>query len=228
MKWSAFVRLVGIALFLDLVAPARAVTIQPFYDGSITNNTNSAAIIAAVNVAIQNVQSNLTDNLLVKIQFVADENVGLGQSSTWGTSYTYADYLTALRARAIGTNDSLALSKIPNSANDPVLGASMIYLTQPLARLMGLEPGYGPDGYDSTVSCNMSLMNFARPPADPNKYDLIGTLEHEINEVLGFTSNLKSSSASPVTPIDLFRYTTNLARTYTTNEIGRASCRERV
>ena len=198
---------------------AYSLTIIPTFDSSITGDTtNGAAITNAINFAIQALQSKLADNQTVKILFVSDESVGLGQSATWESPYSYANYLTALRSRATSVNDTNGLGKIPNTATDPLVGNNQIALKMPLARLMGLDSGYGPDGYDSTISCKMSLMNFTRPPADPNKYDLVGTLEHEINEVLGFPSNLKRGQPSgPISPIDLFRYTTNLVRTWTTN-----------
>jgi hypothetical protein len=61
----------------------------------------------------------------------------------------------------------------------------------------------------------MTLMNFTRPPGDLHKYDLAQVTEHEMNEVLGISSDLPA--LTEISPIDLFRYTTNLFRTYTTN-----------
>ena len=55
-------------------------------------------------------------------------------------------------------------------------------------------------------------MNFTRPPLDPDKYDLQQVTEHELDEVLGCSSDIPVPTISP---IDLFRYTTNLVRTYT-------------
>jgi hypothetical protein len=60
------------------------------------------------------------------------------------------------------------------------------------------------------------LMNFTRPPSDPDKYDLAQVTEHEMDEVLGISSDLPD--LTEISPIDLFRYTTNLARTYVTND----------
>ncbi|NDB75610.1 MAG: hypothetical protein EB141_08195, partial [Verrucomicrobia bacterium] len=92
-------------------------------------------------------------------------------------------------------------------------------MTLPLGRLLGLTANFGSDGFDSTISLNTTIMNFTRSSIDPNKYDLIATAEHEINEVLGSSSNLGPGTGptGPIAPIDLFRYTTNLVRTWTTN-----------
>ncbi|MEO7678909.1 MAG: NF038122 family metalloprotease, partial [Verrucomicrobiota bacterium] len=130
-------------------------------------------------------------------------------------SYSYSSYRAALKSRASSLYDANAISKLPNSANDPVIGGAQINLTTALARRMGLSTVYGPDGFDSTVAFNMPLMNLTRPPGSPTQYDLQQVVEHEIDEVLGTSSNVKNFS--PIRAIDLFRYTTNLARSYTTN-----------
>jgi len=218
MKKPLLKLLSGIAVFcFAFVAPVSGVTIVPTFDTSITNDPNGAAMTNAIIFSIQTLQSNLTGNLTVLIHFTNDASAGLGQSSTWESPYSYGGYLSALRNSATSMNDSNALSQIPNSPTDPLAGNSQIQLKLPLARLMGLDSGYGPDGYDSTIGLNMALISPTRPPG-PTLYDLIGTVEHEMNEVLGFGSNLKNGyPAGPIGPMDLYRYTTNLVRTWTTN-----------
>lgn len=194
-----------------------AVTIVPTWDSSITSAPNAAAITNALVFCIGTLQSNLTDNSTIKILFKSDPAVDLGQSQTWSTSYSYSSYLATLSNSASDSNDRNALSRIPSTATDPLVSSNQIALNLPLARLLGLDSGYGPDGYDSTISFNMTQMSATRPPA-ANQYDLIGTAEHEMNEVLGWTSNLQNGyPAGPIGPSDLFRYTTNLVRTWTTN-----------
>jgi len=199
------------ATLCGIATSAYSLTIQPTFDSSITGDPNGAAMMTAINAAIQVLQSNLTDNVTVNITFVADENVGLGQSSTYGGEYSYADFLAALHNKSTSVNDALALGRLPNSPTDPVIGGTQIHLTTAQARLLGLD-GY--NGQDSTVSLKMSLMNLTRPPADPNKYDLQQVVEHEMDEVLGISSGLPGTSV--VWPVDLFRYTTNRVRTFTT------------
>lgn len=211
--------LLSLVLILAGTTSGSALTIVPTFDASITTDPSSAAIQAAINVAIQSLQSNLTDNLTVNIVFKSDPNIGLGQSSTYIVDCAYADYLTALRNRSTSANDALALSKLPASTTDPLTSNSNIRLKLPLARLMGLATYAGTDGTDGTISLNMPLMNLTRPPTNAANYDLIATVEHEINEVLGSSSNLGPGTGptGPIAPIDLFRYTTNLVRTWTTS-----------
>src|ERR1022692_329845 len=196
----------GVAAF-GIATSAYSLTIVPTFDSSITSDPNGPAMMAAINAAIQVLQTNLIDSLTVNILFVNDPNVGLGQSLTWGNDYSYSDYLAALRSSAASINDINAMSQLPNSANDPVIGGSQIHLTSALARLLGIDTSPTPNGFDSTVSLNMPLMNFTRPPGDPDKYDLQGVVAHEMDEVLGWSSNLPDFST--IAPIDLFRYTTN-------------------
>jgi hypothetical protein len=199
----------------SLVSSASALTIIPTFDGSITNDGNGAAMVAAINTAIQVEQSNLMNNVTVKIHFTNDVSVGLGQSSTWGNNYAYSTFVAALKASATSRNDTNGYSKIPNSSTDPLIGGNQIWINKSPGRLLGLTSTTGPDGFDATILLKMTLMNFTRPPSDPNKYDLAQVTEHEINEVLGISSGLPD--LTEICPIDLFRYTTNLVRTYGTN-----------
>jgi len=211
---NPLLKLLSAIAALGLATSAYGLTIEPTYDVSIGTNANAVAITNAIKYAISVIQSNLTDNVTVKVAFVSDEEIGLGQSSTAGFDFTYAEFLPALKSHAAGARDTNALSKLTNPTNalmDPVIGGPLIHLTTAQARLLGLDSSY--TGIDSTVSCKMSLMNFTRPPLAPNKYDLAQVLQHEINEVLGISSGLPGTN---VWPADLFRYTTNLARTFTT------------
>jgi hypothetical protein len=216
-----FIRLLCCGAALGISLAARGVTIVPTWDSSITSDPNVSEITNSIMFAIQTLESNVTDNVTVKIDFVESTSVALGQSATWVIQASYSEYWAALQARATSQNDFNALSQLPNSPVDPILGENQIELALPLARLMGFYPGYGTDGYDSTVTLNISIMNLTRPPANPNHYDLIAVVEHEMDEVLGFDSTLPDNyPAGPIGPMDLFRYTTNstgLTRTWTTS-----------
>ncbi|HXB58940.1 MAG TPA: NF038122 family metalloprotease [Candidatus Acidoferrales bacterium] len=216
-----FISLLCVAAAFGTALTADGVTIVPTWDSSITSDPNVSEITNGIMFAIQTLESNLTDNLTVQILFVENPDVGLGESSTWNVTVNYSDYLAALQAGATSLNDSNALSQLPNSLIDPVLGESQIQITLPLARLMAFFNGYGPDGYDATINLNIPIMNLTRPPADPDAYDLISTTEHEMDEVLGFDSTLPGNyPGGPIGPMDLFRYMTNstgLTRTWTTS-----------
>src|ERR1017187_367955 len=208
------------ALFTPLLAACGlaisgySLTIVPTFDVSIMTNANVVGITNAINGAIRVMEANIIDNVTVDVTFASDETVGLGQSATFGEGVAYADFLTALKSHSVSTRDAIALSKLTNSTTDPLIGGATIHLTTPQARLLGLDNSSAPP-VDSTVTCKMSAMNFTRPPLDPDKYDLQQVLEHELDEVLGISSGLPGTTE--ICPADLFRYTTNLVRTYTTD-----------
>src|ERR1035441_7405106 len=209
-----FVRLMSCAA-IGIAVSADALNIIPTFDNSIANDPNGPAMMSAIGAAIQVVQSDIVDNMTVSILFTNNPGQDLGGSSTWGGPCSYSGYLAALKSKTTSVYDTNALGKIPNSTTDPVIGGTNIRLTSALARLTGFNVGTFPAGYDSVISLNMAKMNFTRPPLVSTNYDLQQVTEHEIDEVLGCSSHLPDFTI--ICPIDLFRYTTNLARTYTTN-----------
>ena len=124
-----------------IAASADALNIVPTFDSSIVNATNGGAMISAINAAIQDVQANFTDAGTVSILFTNDTTISLGASSTWGGPCSYPAYLAALKSKASGVYDNNAVSKLPNSATDPVIGGTQIRLTSALGRLMGFNMG---------------------------------------------------------------------------------------
>jgi hypothetical protein len=194
---------------------AHCLTIVPTFDSSITSDPNRRAMEAAIHAAITVFQTNYVDNLTVNITFVSDPTVDLGQNLTWGNEYPYTGFLAALQSTATTVNDANALSKLTNSKVDPILGGSSIYLTLAQARMLGLETQTGPDGFDSTISLNMTIVNLTRSFITETNYDLQEVAEHEIDEVLGTASNLLDTTS--ITCMDLFRYDTNLNRSFTIN-----------
>jgi len=210
---KSLLKLLSVSAAGALATSAHGLTIIPTFDASILTHPSVVGITNAINAAIQVMQSNVVDNVTVNITFVSNEAVGLGQSQTYGEDFSYPAFLAALKSHATSARDTNALSQLPNTSTDPVIGGTLVHVTTAQARVLGLDTSYM--GPDSTVSCKMSLVNFTRPPSDPSKYDLQQVLEHEMDEVLGISSGLPDTSK--VWPVDLFRYTTNLVRTFTTS-----------
>ena len=204
----------------SLAAESRAnLSITPVFDSTINNDPNAASIKAAINQAINFYQSNITTPISVQITY-AEMNGGLGQSSTFVNSTSYTSYRAALASRATTSNDFSALASLPVQTNNPVNGTANITASLPAFRALGFNFSAGAGVSDSTISINTSITNNTRTSIDPSKYDLIAVVEHEMDEVLGFGSQLDQGSTATsgdVGPEDLFRYSGNGVRSFTTS-----------
>src|SRR5207253_1009205 len=84
------------------------------------------------------------------------------------------------------------------------------------ARALGLSAAIASDG---TITLNTSIMNLSRSGSqNPAFYDLMAVASHEIDEVLGMGSGLNLPTNFPrlSRPQDLFRYSANGVRSFTT------------
>src|SRR5579862_6675865 len=100
---------------LAMALPARALTIAPVIDGSITSSPNSAAIVGAINDAIDQIESVVSDPIVVSIDFryantQPDGVTALGNAlaTSDSTSYvdSYAAYISSLMADEKSVNDA--------------------------------------------------------------------------------------------------------------------------
>ena len=137
---------------------------------------------------------------------------GLGQSQTYISTVPYSTFYNAWVATSKTTNDVIAVANVSGGASNPVNGGASITASLPLFRALGFSAN-PPGSWDSTVSVNISLINLTRTSIDPSKYDLQAVVTHEMDEVLGTPSGVGEST---IQPADLFRYTLEGTRTYTT------------
>jgi len=198
--------------------PAQALVIVPTWDSSITSDPNAATIESTINTAIQFYEASFSDPVTVNIYFEEMSTAGLeGHSNWWYYDLSYAQFRAALQSDVSTTNDTLALAHLPGGSANPVTGSGYVRVKTANLRALGFT-GYTSGlagGVDGIIGLHTSQMNLSRASIDPNKYDLMATAEHEMDEVLGLCSGLDSSSSDPF-PEDLFRYTTSGSRTYTT------------
>ena len=202
---------------LAFVLPARAnIVITPTFEASITSDPNSAAIISTINQAISFYESNITNSIIVSMDF-GEMGTGLGQSSTFIGTIGYSQYLSALQGNSSGDAvDLSALASLPAGPNNPVNGDLNIVLTTANLRALGINAV--PPGPDSTVTVNTSITNYPGMAFDPSKYSLLAVIEHEMDEGLGLGSHLDSGSTTGAIRVeDLFRYSANGVRSFTTS-----------
>jgi hypothetical protein len=199
--------------------PARALAIVPTFDSSITTNANAAVIENTINTAIQLYETRFSDPITVTVEFKTIGTAGLyGHSSWWNYTIPYSQFRTALQQDSTTTNDTLALAHLPSGTTNPVTGTTQIRVKTANLRaigITGMNSGL-PGGYDGIMGLHVTELNLSRPSTDPNKGDLLATVEHEMDEILGLASSLDSNAGDPL-PEDLFRYTAEGTRTFTTN-----------
>ena len=199
--------------------PAHALVITPTFASNITSDPNAAAIEGVINTAISTYEADFSDPITVAITF--QEGAGLGGSSTFFANVPYSTYLAALKADATTSNDAIANSLLPNSATNPVNGASTINVKTANLRAVGINanpPAGQPDGF---ITLNTSL-TFPGSPGSSSTYSLLAVTEHEIDEVLGLGSALPSPQFNTIFPEDLFRYDATGNRSFTTNSVALA------
>ena len=202
--------------------------IIPVFDSSITGDPNAAAIQATINTAIQNFEQDFTTPITVKIEFEESTAVTLSGSSKASYQVSYTLFRNALVASATSADDTSSLVSVPAGADNPDNSASEVVLTTANARALGFSNAMPTDGIDGVVLLNMPKFNLTRTSIDPLKYDLLGSVYHEIDEVLGVESALNGSangSSVPTTYIaaeDLFRYDATGGRSFNTSAVAAA------
>ncbi len=212
-------RLLLAATILIASLSAQALVITPTFDTTITSDANAATIESTINTAIQLYQTRFSDPITVTIQFKEISTSGLyGQSSWWYYGISYSQFRAALLADATTTNDTVALAHLATGTGNPVTGTSTIRVKTANLRaigITGLNSGLA-GGVDGIIGLHTSQLNLSRASTLGTKGDLMSTVWHEIDEVLGLSCALDSNSGDPL-PEDLFRYTSAGARSYTTS-----------
>ena len=150
-------------------------------------------------------------------------NTGLGTTTAYYSGKNYQDYRNALATTGTSANDAVALTFLPNTANNPVNSNTQMSLPLALQRALGFSTPGVP--WDASIVLNTTLMTLDRnDPMVPGTYDLQQVMYHELNEVLGFTSALNGVPNSPITvpsgsiqAADLFRYKASGTRSFTSD-----------
>ncbi len=203
----------------DRLAPA--LDIVPTFDASILNHSDSAAIINTINTVIATYEAVIADSVTVNFTFQAGTmpgKVGFADSSNYGANY--ADYRDALATYATSADDASAVASLPVGTTNPVNGETVMGIRSSLARALGFAAAVP---LDSTITLDVDACNLDRTGThDPEKYDLVAVVSHEINHALGIASGLDGlqngdPGRSTIRAEDLFRFDQNGARSYNTD-----------
>lgn len=198
---------------------AQALTIVPTFDSTITSDPNAVTIENTINAAIQFYEARFSDPITVTILFQEINTSGFyGTSQWWYYGIPYSQYRSALQQDATTSYDTVALAHLPTGTANPVTGNSSVRVKTANLRAIGIfgdNSGLA-NGVDGIIGLHTSELNLSRPDTDPNKGDLLATVEHEMDEVLGLSSSLDQGAGTPL-PEDLFRYSAEGSRSFTTS-----------
>src|SRR5215204_4889858 len=132
----------------------------------------------------------------------------LGQSAFFAHKYSYADYKSALQSHATTVDDAAAVASLP--AQSPFPSGSNFWVMDPLAAALGL--------LSTDTQIDVSVGFSATLPFDYTRadgitvgqYDFIGSVAHELTEVmgrvLGAGENVLGDATVDYLPLDLFHY----------------------
>jgi FG-GAP-like repeat len=212
--------------------PATGLNINPTFDSSITGNPNAAAIEAAINRAISIYESLFSDPITIQIRFRYSTTQPNGTPMAMGTisrsdygfyAIPWSTFISSLRADARTSNDFLANTSLPGTALSTYVTPSSangraVALNTPTAMFSNGTVGQG-GPYDGIVTLNSAQpFQFTRPPSG-DQFDAQRSVEHEIDEVIGFGSHLNISGmySGDLRPQDLFSWSSAGNRNTTSN-----------
>ncbi len=191
---------------------AATLTINAIFDSTITSDPNAAAIMSTINNAIAVFQAAYSDPITVTINFKKVTS-GLGSSSVYFGSTSYSTFRSQLAADSTTADDATALVHLPASSTNPVNGTTTINVKTANFRAIGIAANPPPGEPDGYISLNTTLTS-PGSPGSSGQYDLLAVVEHEMDEVLGLSSSLPTTTA--IFPQDLFRYDGSGNRSFTT------------
>ena len=175
------------------------------YDASVANAP--AAFKTDIAAAVQFFESQITNPITININVGYGEVDGLsmgsgslGESMFYIDPFTYSQVKNALVADATSANDMTAIATLPSS--DPTNGGTF-YLSTANAKALGLISGSYTDGYVG-FSSSLAFDYNNSDGVTAGQYDFMGTVEHEISEVLGRTTD--DGQSGEYTALDLFHY----------------------
>lgn len=183
--WGAAVGLVIAAV------PARALTILPTFDPTITDSAHASTIETDIDNALAFYKIfNTTDTVSIDFQLAPSNATYLGASQTTFYFANYSDYTSALQGNAAYTQNATQLEAAShiaagNKAN-LILESSADFRALGFSGAPGLYSANGAFGvggtFDGIVYLNgQDLLGFGGAgDYDPNR-----TIQHEVDEVLG-------------------------------------------
>ncbi|HEY8903193.1 MAG TPA: NF038122 family metalloprotease [Chthoniobacterales bacterium] len=197
---------------------ARALTIVPTYDSSITSLSNAAQIESAFAYAASQFENDFSNPITLNIDVTAVAGTSiLGQSSFSLVPSSYRQVRVALSNHVSSADDQSAVNSLPST--NPTNGGTFS-MTSSEEKALGLFSPNNPSS-DGTFTFGLGF-NYTFDPnhrAISGEYDFIGIAEHEISELMGRVYGLNQNGGGYV-PLDLFRYTGTGVRSFSISATG--------
>jgi hypothetical protein len=181
--------------------------------------------------AINFFTSNMTSDVTLTIAFGGQAGGG-ASTSTFSDSVSYSTYYNALLANSSGdATDIAAIASLGGlNADNPVTGSTQISIRPTLEAALGIGSQISDtfSGCDNLTAnaCIQVGTNVLNAMGDPMG-SLMGTVEHEVDEVFGTSSALRGASGTlPADPsaADLFRYSSPGVRSFAFNSSTDVPC----
>lgn len=232
-----------------LLAPASAryaaaMTIEPYFDSSITGASNAADVEFAINTAINTIDSLYSNPGAIQIVFsqAAGSFVGQSQTADYGTDYTTYTNLLSYVSSLEPTNSvlstalaNLSVGNQPGSVGDVLFTTADAELVLGLGASNGVTACFNSAGafvntcnqdYVGVVTLSTSVpLNYTTSPV-AGEYSAIAGAEHEIDEILGgggqgsilnAIADGMTQYANDVGVLDLYRYSAPGVPSFTTS-----------
>ena len=187
-----------------LCRPVHALSFNITYDASVSNRSDYAQIVTAINYTALEFSSLFTNPITINILVQADPTISGGESTENYMPTTYSAVRSALIAHATSPDDVTADASLP--VTDPT-GGGIFTIAMAEAKAIGLLNATNPasDGAFG-MGANDPWTYDPANRAVAGKEDFIGTAEHEFSEVMGRNSDLGFYMTNGYQPFDLFHY----------------------
>jgi hypothetical protein len=194
------------------------------YDSSVTSLANVSIVEANFNAVAQAYSNAITNNtsanpIAVGVQFGSVP----GEASTSSTA-TYSFGSFANVAAALQPTEKALGYTLPRS--DPA-GGAIFFMPQAEAKVLGLKLPGNAGAYDGTIRFSSTASFGYTPGLTGSQFSFETAAEHEIDEVLGRTSELNDGGPpfgnNWAEPFDLFRYSAKNTNSFSENATAYAS-----
>lgn len=176
----------GLAMgaLLAVAPPAHALLIVPTFAPLLTGNANAAAIEGAITTAINTIDGLYSNPVTVPVTFTYGPITMSRLAQSWVpfAQLSYSNYVSLLTAdsQAHPDNTILATALAHLASGNDANGISQVQLSDAQLAALGVS-----NQSDALVTLN-SNMNFSfTGTVMPDQHDAIGSVEHELDEVLG-------------------------------------------